>query len=94
MKLQLGVLRSHDSLYVTDINVSVSWSGGGDIMPKETPKWDITSLMRVAMEFPDKVARCEWYTWLDSSRLISLHQAHSEQGQFKRHRLPRFGTAN
>lgn len=44
----------------TETTISVSWSGGGDIKPDDIHDWDMKSLKRVAMEFPDLVARCEF----------------------------------
>ncbi|OCK80670.1 hypothetical protein K432DRAFT_416534 [Lepidopterella palustris CBS 459.81] len=36
--------------------INLSWSGGGDIKPDDIKEWDIPTLTRVAMEFPDNVA--------------------------------------
>ncbi|KAF2738959.1 hypothetical protein EJ04DRAFT_519903 [Polyplosphaeria fusca] len=36
--------------------ITLNWSGGGDIKPDHVKEWDISRLMEVAMEFPDKVA--------------------------------------
>ncbi|KAF5024855.1 hypothetical protein F66182_3094 [Fusarium sp. NRRL 66182] len=42
------------------ITVSVSWSGGGDIITEEVEKfgWNMDTLKQVAMSFADKVALC------------------------------------
>ena len=36
----------------------MNWQGGGDIKPNDITEWDVPSLKRVAMEFPDLVAQC------------------------------------
>jgi hypothetical protein len=39
--------------------ISVNWSGGGDIKSDGIVEWDVNNLMKVAMEFPDNVASCK-----------------------------------
>lgn len=39
--------------------ISVKWAGGGDIRDDKIDKWDLDSLKKVAMGFPDAVAACE-----------------------------------
>ncbi|RYN29788.1 hypothetical protein AA0112_g7086 [Alternaria arborescens] len=38
--------------------ISVKWSGGGDIRDDKITNWDLESLKKVAMIFPDAVAAC------------------------------------
>ncbi|KAF4466989.1 hypothetical protein FALBO_6138 [Fusarium albosuccineum] len=46
--------------YKKDYNttITVNWKGGGDIKPNDIKEWNIENLLKVAMEFPDKVAAC------------------------------------
>ncbi|KAK1504444.1 hypothetical protein CTAM01_03751 [Colletotrichum tamarilloi] len=43
----------------TETTITISWSGGGDIKPDDIGDWNISTLTKVAMEFPDKVAICK-----------------------------------
>lgn len=36
----------------------MNWSGGGDIKDDDIHEWDIKSLTKAAMDFPDRVAAC------------------------------------
>lgn len=54
-----GGKESKETSTDSETTISVSWSGGGDIKPNDITNWDIPSLKRVAMEFPDLVAQCE-----------------------------------
>ncbi|KAI1268737.1 hypothetical protein F5Y18DRAFT_165340 [Xylariaceae sp. FL1019] len=42
---------------VSETNVSVSWSGGGEIKGADVKEWTVKDLKAVAIEFPDKVAK-------------------------------------
>jgi hypothetical protein len=41
------------------VTASVKWSGGGDIRDDKITNWDLESLKKVAMIFPDAVAACK-----------------------------------
>ncbi|KKY14619.1 hypothetical protein UCRPC4_g06666 [Phaeomoniella chlamydospora] len=41
-----------------ETTINVSWSGGGDIKPDNVKEWNMETLLQVAMEFPDRVAKC------------------------------------
>ncbi|MCJ1287569.1 hypothetical protein MMC26_006921 [Xylographa opegraphella] len=53
--------------------ITISWSGGGDIKPNDIKEWDIPTLTKVAMEFPDKVALCPQRTYAILTKYSSLH---------------------
>ena len=44
---------------LADNENSVSWSGGGDIKPKDIINWIVPALKRVAMDFLYNVVRCK-----------------------------------
>nr|RBQ86854.1 hypothetical protein FVER53263_13019 [Fusarium verticillioides] len=56
--------------------ITVNWSGGGDIKPDSINEWDIKSLTRVAMDFPDKVAACPQRTYAILTKYTSLRSFH------------------
>ncbi|CVL12395.1 uncharacterized protein FPRN_03601 [Fusarium proliferatum] len=60
--------------YKKDYNttITVNWKGGGDIKPNDIAEWDIESLLKVAMEFPDKVAACPQNTYAIITKYTSL----------------------
>ncbi|KAK2593759.1 hypothetical protein QQS21_008520 [Conoideocrella luteorostrata] len=56
--------------------ITVNWSGGGDIKPDNVTDWDIKTLTRAAMEFPDKVAACPQKTYAILTKYTSLRTFH------------------
>ncbi|KAF3008205.1 hypothetical protein E8E14_008744 [Neopestalotiopsis sp. 37M] len=46
-----------DTSAVAETNVSVSWSGGGEIKDPSIKEWGVKELKAAAIEFPDKVAK-------------------------------------
>ncbi|KAH0174052.1 hypothetical protein KCU67_g971, partial [Aureobasidium melanogenum] len=65
---------SEKKKYTTTI--TVNWSGGGDIKPDNIQEWDIKSLTRVAMDFPDQVAACPQRTYAILTKYTSLRSFH------------------
>ncbi|KAH8807212.1 hypothetical protein F5884DRAFT_899650 [Xylogone sp. PMI_703] len=65
-----------------ETTISVTWSGGGDIKPNDVDEWDIKNLLRVAMEFPDRVAACPQKTYAILTKYTSLrsYYQHSLKG--------------
>ncbi|KAG4255468.1 hypothetical protein FPRO04_04000 [Fusarium proliferatum] len=63
-----------NNTYKKDYNttITVNWKGGGDIKPNDITEWDIESLLKVAMEFPDKVAACPQNTFAILTKYTSL----------------------
>ncbi|KAJ2993958.1 hypothetical protein NUW58_g1681 [Xylaria curta] len=56
--------------------ITVNWSGGGDIKPDDITEWDIKTLTRAAMDFPDKVAACPQKTYAILTKYTSLRSFH------------------
>ncbi|KAI0151373.1 hypothetical protein BJ166DRAFT_535843 [Pestalotiopsis sp. NC0098] len=50
-------LEESDTSAVAETNVSVSWSGGGEIKDPSIKEWGVKELKAAAIEFPDKVAK-------------------------------------
>ncbi|CAI7660111.1 unnamed protein product [Penicillium glandicola] len=67
---------SEEKHYSTQI--SVNWSGGGDIKPNDIVQWDVNNLMKVAMEFPDNVASCPQRTYAILTKYTALRSYHEE----------------
>ncbi|KAI0142772.1 hypothetical protein GGR57DRAFT_377714 [Xylariaceae sp. FL1272] len=50
-------LTESDKNAISETNVSVSWSGGGEIKGADVKEWTVKDLKAVAIDFPDKVAK-------------------------------------
>ncbi|KAH6880762.1 hypothetical protein B0T10DRAFT_519137 [Thelonectria olida] len=61
-----------------DTTITINWSGGGDIKPDDVKEWDIPTLTKVAMEFPDKVAACPQKTFAILTKYTSLRSFHEQ----------------
>ncbi|KAJ5294392.1 hypothetical protein N7508_009213 [Penicillium antarcticum] len=58
--------------------ISVNWSGGGDIKSDGIVEWDVKNLMQVAMEFPDNVASCPQRTFAILTKYTALRSYHEQ----------------
>lgn len=63
-------LEESDTSAVAETNVSVSWSGGGEIKDPSIKEWGVKELKAAAIEFPDKVAKFPQRTQYVSTSLL------------------------
>lgn len=61
-----------DTSAVAETNVSVSWSGGGEIKDPSIKEWGVKELKAAAIEFPDKVAKLPQRTQYVNASATSL----------------------
>ncbi|ETS81500.1 hypothetical protein PFICI_06502 [Pestalotiopsis fici W106-1] len=61
-----------DTSAVAETNVSVSWSGGGEIKDPSIKEWGVKELKAAAIEFPDKVAKFPQRTHAILSKYTTL----------------------